>query len=221
MAIKNKHKVQVIGALAILLSVGLYFAGKQIPQEALQNLVVRAGVWGPLIFIILHLTSIIFAPISGVPFLITGFYLFGKTTIIYMYCSAVLGFMVNFAIARKWGRPLIGKLIGKEYIEKIDDLAQEYGTLTLIFLRLLWSGVADYVSYAYGLTEMKFSKYIFISAIASIPGWAFWYFVASRTDNIEQFLVFTYILTILGASIFLLGRRFFKKSKILKKIFPF
>lgn len=211
--LKIDPKARIIFWIVIAISVGLYFLGKQIPEETIQNLVKDAGPWGPLIFILLHSLSIIIAPISGLPFLVSGFYLFGQTTIFYMYFSAVIGYAVNFYIARRWGRSFVVGLIGHDSMTRIDKLVGEYGILTLIFLRLLWAGVADYVSYAYGLTKMRFGIYIIISILASIPGQIFWYYIALKTLTIERFLLVTYMLTFIGAGIFLTGRYLLRKGK--------
>lgn len=209
--IRITSKARLVLWSMIAVSIALYFLGKEIPEQTIQRLVQGTGSWAPVFFILLHSISIIIAPISGLPFLVAGFYLFGETTIIYMYFSAVVGFVVNFYIAKRWGRSLVVRLIGRESIDKVDKLAREYGVITLLFLRLLWGGIADYVSYAYGLTSMKFKTYILISTIASIPSWVFWYYVASQILSVEQFLLVTYILTFLGAGTFLLGRFLVKK----------
>lgn len=212
--LKIDAKAQFVLWGVIALSVGLYFLGKQIPQETIQKFVEGAGPWGPVVFVFLHMFSIILAPISGLPFLVTGFYLFGATTILLMAVSGMIGFVVNFFIARRWGRSLVTKLVGQDSIHKVDDLAKEYGIIALVFLRFLWSGIADYVSYAYGLTSIKFKTYITISILASIPGWIFWYWLASKSVSIERFLLFTYIITFVGAGTFLFGKFvIFKKKK--------
>lgn len=210
---KLSWQSQLVLAAIFLLSLVLYFLGKQIPAVTIQNFVESTGAWGPVVFILAHSLSIIVAPISGLPFLVAGFYLFGEVTIVYMYLSANVGFVVNFYVAKKWGRAIVVKLIGHDSMARVDKLAREYGVFTLIFLRLLWGGIADYVSYAYGLTQMKFKTYITVSFLATIPGQLFWYYIASKTLTVEQFLLATYVLTFTGAGIFLAGRYLARKGK--------
>lgn len=214
---KAKFKFQLGIAVAASISIFLYFWGRQIPEEAIESFVQSAGPWAPIVYILSHQISYVIAPISGFPFLIAGFYLFGKTVIIYSYFVAVIGASINFWIARKWGRPLVGRFAGEGALKKIDQLSKEYGIITLIALRMLQGSVGDYISYAYGLTPMKFSTYIITTALAMIPGTALWYYVVSKTDSIEQYLVVTLLFAFFSVLIFFVGNfwiRRYKRKKV-------
>jgi len=125
--LKLRPKFQISLALAILISIILYSWGKQIPQQEIENFVQSAGPWAPIAWIVIHQISYVVAPISGLPFLIAGFYLFGKTVIIYTYFVVLIGATINFWIARIWGRSLVNKFAGQDTIRKIDKLSKEYG----------------------------------------------------------------------------------------------
>lgn len=196
-------KVKLGLLLIVIISFFLYFLGKQIPQATIQNFLQQFGPWAPVVFILVHQITYIFAPISGIPFLIVGFYLFGKTTIIYSYIAATLGITVNFLIARRWGRPLVAKFVGREALVKIGQLAEEYGLVMLIVLRTLQGGLADFVSYAYGLTNIKFSTYMIVSILAPIPVQAIWYFLAEKANSVEQFFLVTGIIVVIATITFI------------------
>lgn len=215
--IKIKPKFQFGLAIAILISILLYIWGKQIPEEEIGYFVQSAGPWAPIAWIIIHQISYVIAPISGLPFLVAGFYLFGKTVIIYTYFFVLIGATINFWISRIWGRTLVSKFAGKDAIKKIDKLSKEYGVITLIAARMLQGGIGDFVSYAYGLTPMKFSTYILITALAIIPGNVIWYYAVSKTNSLEGSLAVSILLAFFAVLIFFIGnflvRRFKKKSK--------
>ncbi|TSC64239.1 MAG: Uncharacterized protein G01um101493_187 [Microgenomates group bacterium Gr01-1014_93] len=78
----SKFKLQISLIAAILISLGLYIWGKQIPKGTIENFVTSAGPLAPPVYILAHQISYVFAPISGFPFLVAGFYLFGKDVII-------------------------------------------------------------------------------------------------------------------------------------------
>lgn len=215
--VRPKHKFQIGIAVAVLISIFLYFWGRQIPEELIESFVESAGPWAPIAYILAHQISYIIAPISGFPLLIAGFYLFGKTSIIYTYFVVIIGASINFWIARRWGRPLVGKFAGEGTLKKIDKLSKEYGIVTLIALRMLQGGIGDFVSYAYGLTPMKFSTYIVTTALAIIPGTTLWYYLVSKTDSIEQSLVVTLLFAFFSVLIFFIGNfwvRRYKKKKV-------
>lgn len=211
--VKLSWKFQFALWVLIFISIGLYLLGKKIPQEAVESFVESFGVFAPVVYIIAHQLSYILAPISGLPFLIVGFYLFGPTTILYIYFASILGFTINYWIAKKWGRPFLSKFIGKEAMKKIDELAQTHGIITLIALRMLQGGIGDFVSYAYGLTQIRYKTFIILSALATIPGSILWYIVASKTNSIEAFLAYTWIFVILATIIFFGGNWLIAKLK--------
>lgn len=210
---KHKFKFQLGIAVVALISISLYFLGKEIQQEAIESFIRNAGPWAPIAYILTHQISYVIAPISGFPFLIVGFYLFGKTLVIYTYFVVVIGATINFWIARKWGRPLVSKFAGQDALGKIDQFSKEYGITTLIALRMLQGGIGDFVSYAYGLTPMKFSTYIVITILATIPGSILWYYVLSRTNNLEQALSASVLLALVSLLIFLTGNFLIRRYK--------
>lgn len=188
------RKVSALTIVVVLVTLVVYFVGKSIPQESISEFVRSTGPYSPIVFIAISLVSYVFAPVIGAPFLIAGFYLFGPIATIYLYFTAVLGSTLNFLIAKKWGRPVVAKLAGKNSLEKIDRFEKGYGLLSLIFLRVFLSGMGDYVSYAYGLTPMKFKTFFIITSIFMFPPFIFWYFVSKSADNINQFLIISYVM---------------------------
>lgn len=203
--LKRKFKLQIGIAVTILVSVLLYLWGKQIPAEDIEYFVQSTGPLAPIVWILAHQISYVIAPVSGLPFLISGFYLFGKTAIIYTYFVVLIGATINFWISRIWGRRLVSKFAGKDAVERIDKLAKEYGVITLIALRMLQGGVGDFVSYAYGLTPIKFSTFFLITALAIIPGNVVWYWAVSQTNSIEGSIAVSVLIAFLAVGIFVIG----------------
>lgn len=199
--------------ITIIISLIIYLLGKQIPSEIIEIFIQESGPWAPVIWIITHQLSYVIAPISGFPFLVAGFYLFGKDVVIYSYIVVLIGASINFWIARIWGRSLVERIAGKEAVKKINKLSNEYGIVTLIALRMLQGGVGDFVSYALGLTQIKFPIYFLITALAIIPGNVLWYYVISKTNSLEQSLTVSVLLAFTGILIFLFGNFVVKKYK--------
>lgn len=204
-------RLQIGVFLVLLISVALYFASKQVPQESVQLFIQSYGPLAPVIYIILHQLTIVLAPLNGFPFLIAGFFLFGPQVAFYSFVSSIIGYSINFWIAKKWGRPVVKKLAGEDSLTKIDKFAKEYGLGTLFILRMFLIGLGDYVSYAYGLTPVRYSTYIAVSAAGMIPGYIIWYFVVLRTGNIDQFLGVSIFLASMGIVIFVGGHYLNKK----------
>jgi len=209
----GKLKFQLSVVFVLLVSLAIYVLGEQIPPESIRIFIEQFGVFAPIAYILVHQVSYVLAPISGIPFIIIGFYMFGRDVVIYNYLVALVGFIINFYIARKWGRRWVMRFAGREVVEKIDRLSNKYGVVSLVSFRLIQGGIGDFVSYAYGFTPIKFSTYFALSAIATLPGSIIWYIVASKTNSVEQFFVVTIFLLVISLIVFYVGNFVWKRSE--------
>ncbi|KKT78335.1 MAG: hypothetical protein UX31_C0003G0061 [Candidatus Nomurabacteria bacterium GW2011_GWA1_46_11] len=176
----------VLGAMLT----AIYFISNRLGTENIRQIVAGAGVFGPVIFIILLSLTYIIAPLSGTPFFFSGFALFGKAFVIYSYMAVLLGMTVNFWISRLWGRQVVTKLVGQENMKEIDAFTKNYGVKMLIFLRVAQGNLADFISYAYGLTNIKFVTYFLVSALTPIPWFLLWWFVLlPNIDSSKDFII--------------------------------
>lgn len=146
-----------------------YFDG-YLQEESFQKLLASAGIAAPLIYIVIYVSTLIVAPFTGYPIYIAGIGIFGITqAVILSYIASLVGATTNFYIARWWGRPIIRKLVGKKGVEKIDGLASHFGIEALVLSRLFQTFLFEWISYAAGLTHMKFKTYISVTAVCILP----------------------------------------------------
>ena len=197
MTAKEKRKVFSYVVLIIAVSVSLSIWGPRIDTSGIISFVQRMGIWAPLVYIILLAIPSIIAPLISSPIFISGYILFDTKVLFYAYLSMLLATVINFWIARKWGRALVKKLVGKDDLAKVDSFTKDYGLLSLIFLRVFQGHISDFVSYAYGLTNMKFLPYIIVSILAPIPYLLLWqYYIFPRIDNVADFS-FWFLITLI------------------------
>lgn len=173
----------------IFVSLIIFLLGSKVSSDEISEVVQKAGVFGPLLYILIFASTHVIAPLSGTPVFFAGFGLFGDKIQIYTYLATMLSAIVNFWISRIWGRDLVKKLAGKD-LEKIDEFTKDYGIKSLIFLRVFQGHLVDFISYAYGLTNIKFTPYIIVSALAPIPWLLFWqFYIFPRVEDIGDFSV--------------------------------
>lgn len=167
----RKEVVKVVIFLLVISSVSalLFYLQNRIGLEKIREIIIQAGPLGPVVFIFLLLLTYIFAPLQGTPFYFLSFALFGKWTLIYTHITYLIAAFINFWIARKFGRNIVIKLVGKDGMAKIDHIATHEGVKALIIMRLFYGLANDFVSYAAGFTSMKFRTYYLISLIVPIP----------------------------------------------------
>jgi uncharacterized membrane protein YdjX (TVP38/TMEM64 family) len=125
------------------------------------------GALGPIAYILLLASTIIFSPLPSVVVNIAGGLAFGTVFgTIFSVTGGMLGATANFYIARRLGRGFVERRLGNRAMSQIDMYADRMGTRLIFLTRLIPLFNFDWVSYAAGLTRMSYRSY----AIASVLG---------------------------------------------------
>lgn len=206
--------------LITTISLVLVYIQNKIGLDKTREFIIEAGFWGPAVYIFLHLLTQIVAPLQGSPFYFLALAIFGKWSVVYLYIVVAISSFTNFWIARTFGRDIVIKLVGKDGMEKIDHIAEHEGTKALIIMRFFQGTINDFISYAAGLTSMKFSTYIAISLIVPIP-WTILFFFFFDIVPYEQVfiwgLVSGVIFLIIPPLYYYLKHKFFETRIVHKK----
>jgi uncharacterized membrane protein YdjX (TVP38/TMEM64 family) len=154
---------------------------------------------GPAIIIIYTALSHVFAPVISGPFIIVSYKLFGLTeTVVYMYVGGLISAAISFYLARKFGRKFVTKMVGEPQMKDIDGFTSDAGLRMLIVTRLLGFSLFDIVSYAFGLTLMRFHTFMLVTAIMSAIPNIIVIMAFERKDALlsKDFIVTAIILTL-------------------------
>ena len=138
-------------------------------REKLTNLVKNAGIFGPLLYIVLQITQTIAAPIPGQFVGAIGGLLFGWWGILWTVIGSAIGFFIVFTLARKFGRPLIEKLVRKEHLDKFDFIAGKKAPLILFSIFVLPGFPDDIVCYVAGFTEIPIKQLMAMIVVGRLP----------------------------------------------------
>ena len=142
--------------------VAMAFALRAVGLENTHQYVERAGIWAPLVFMLLCAAGLIVAPLSGSSIYIVGGVLFGKTIAFFLSLVATLiGCNVNFWISRRFGRGVASRLMGRSSLEELDQfihrIKRHHG---VFYIALLMPLSQDMVSYAVGLTKVHYTDFV-------------------------------------------------------------
>ena len=137
-------------------------------REAIQETVEGAGIWGWLIYIVLYVAQAIFAPIPGAVLGFIGGYIFGWVGIILSMIGMSIGMLSIFVLARRFGRPLVEKVITKEALGRFDFLTKK-GSLVFFLIFLIPGLPDDAVGYVAGLTKIPIRKLLFLAIVGRLP----------------------------------------------------
>lgn len=206
-----KKSLLPIALMAVLFIVFLVI-GFLIPEESIRQVVYDAGPFGPMLLVLFFWLANFFAPLSGSPFLFAGFYLYGRQVVFYATVSAILASISNFLVAKKWGRGIVIKLAGEGALQKVDRLSLNYGLPALFISRLFFKEIHDVISYAFGLTPIKFWQYFVVSTLGFIPPTLLWYFVSGKLGSAVGFTFFSWLMVYIPLVVYFGYRKLVRKK---------
>ncbi len=205
---------KILGAILLVIVLLLIIVLRaSFPEEYIQRALIEFGPIAPAVYVLLALFVNIFLPFLAPPVVYVGYYAFGRWVILYSSISSFLCFFSNFWIARCWGREIVQKLVGRGVMKKIDEMSDQYGVVTLFFLRVFQGGMHDIISYVGGLTDMKFVPYIVTSIVGLIPGAIFWYLISLYAYDSVSFFVVSTVMSVVLSIIFIGGTILIQKNK--------
>ena len=188
----------LIGGIGFLVFMTLLIIGiDAIGIENLQQIIRDAGPLAPLIYIGIKAVTYIFAPLTSGPIQVVAGKLFDSIWlgVLYTLIGEVLGGSISFWIARRWGRPVVLRLVGKDGIAQIESFYEGRfdSWHSLAVARIILFSVWDFLSYALGLVKsVRFSTYIFVSVVFGFfPTFMFvWMGNMAIDDNRTMLLIY-------------------------------
>ena len=149
--------------------------------EALGNFLDTAGVWAPVVFIVIYAAGVcMFLPgtlLTGLGAAIFGPY----WGFVYVWIAAMIGATAAFFIGRTLGREFAASLIGDK-LKKYDDAIERNGFATVLYLRLVYFPFTP-MNFGMGLTKVRFWDYFFGTALGILVGtFIFTFFIGTLKD---------------------------------------
>lgn len=129
------------------------------------------GFLGPFIIILLTVILHVFAPETATIIMVISFATYGVVqTMFYLYLASIISAAVSFKISRRYGKTIISKIKGPKRLKRIEKLKKLSSDKMLIAGRTFGFMIFETISYAAGLTNITFKKYMFITILfGAIP----------------------------------------------------
>lgn len=131
------------------------------------------GAVAPLVYIGLYLVSTVFF-LPGTPVTVLAGFVFGPLWgVLYASIASIISVSAAFLIARYVARDLVENWVkDNAQFQKIDARVEEQGWRIVMLTRLVPIFPFNLQNYAYGLTSIRFSTFVLVSAIFMLPGTA-------------------------------------------------
>lgn len=178
---KNNKTIAIIKLILLVIIVAgipafLYFRygsgvfSKDTAQQVVEYLKLNSRA-AFLIIIVLQIIQVVVCFLPGQPIQFAASYMFGVGIgFMLSLIGAVIGTAISFHLAKFLGSDAMHLFFGEEKVEEYQRRLNSGRGLLLAFLIYLIPGVPkDLVSYAAGLSEMKFKPFLLVSAIGRSP----------------------------------------------------
>lgn len=212
---KFKSLIKAIVVVSILL-IAFNVLLPSITSEEFKLFVKSLGIFAPLIVILYTIASHVFAPVAGSPGIVLSMAIFGiYQTVFYLYIATLISAVINFWISRKYGRKWVSKFVGSATINEIDEFTKSEGKEVLWIARLFGFTLFELISYAYGLTNMKFKDYMIITTFGSIPSSLMILFLFRNTDfeSTQGLYIWLGSLIVTGSIFAYFIKKYIKRAK--------
>lgn len=226
--IKNKRTLMKIGVIVLVLIIYFFvtpikvminqmiFYLSSLDIDSLKQYILSYGALAPIISFILMIVQSVAAPLPAFLITFANAALFGWVWgAVLSWSSAMAGAALCFFIAKFLGRDVVEKLTSKYAIDSIDKFFDKYGKYTILVCRLLPFISFDIVSYAAGLTSMKFLPFFIATGIGQLPATIVYSYVGGMlTGGAKLFVTGLMILFALSVMIYMFKKIYNdKKSK--------
>ena len=141
-------------------------AGRILDSQHLQMVVARAGLWGPVLIVMLMTVAVVASPIPSAPIALAAGAAYGHVWgTAYVAIGAEFGALIAFGLARILGHDVLRRLFG----DRIDAglLGSQTALTATVFASRLMPFVSfDMISYAAGLSRLHAWRF----ALATLAG---------------------------------------------------
>lgn len=175
----------------------------------LRDYILSYGVWAPVASCFLMVLQALAAPVPSFLITFANGLAFG---VFWGWMLSLFGHVVAasvcFGISRSLGRVPVEVLVGKAGLESADRWFARWGMYAVFAARLVPGVAFDVISYAAGLTRMRFRSFLAATALGIFPQTLLYSFLGHRApEYVALFLVSSGLVVAVVVAVAVLRRR--------------
>jgi len=195
---KNRSKiilnVSTVAGIMIMILYIIYCINQGIfsSQDAFDNYIIRIGIWGPIVFILIQAIQVVIPILPGAIGCVVGVIAFGPIYgFIYNYVGISLGSVGAFLLSKSYGIHLVKNIVKPKTFDKYIGWLEKGKKFDKLFAFAIFMPVApdDFLCYLAGITTMSLRKFTTIIILCK-PCSIFLYSagLASLTSLVKSFI---------------------------------
>lgn len=147
----------------------------------LRDYLLGFGWWAPVISAALQVLTSVIAPLPSFVLTFVNAMLYGWWWgAVLTWTTALLAAAICFALARGLGRPGVERFVPAGTLARMDAFFARRGATAVLVARLIPFINPDVLSYAAGLTSMRWRVFMASIAVGSLPSTALYSYLGSR-----------------------------------------
>lgn len=153
-------------------------------SDAVRAYVLSYGAWAPMISLALMVLQAIISPIPAFALSIANGLVFGAFwgTVLSLVGRS-LAATLCFYLARTLGKDAMESLVGVRAARRSEGWLEQWGVQAVLLTRLIPFFSFDLVSYAAGLSRLRFDRFILATVIGEIPAAILYSWVGARAPD--------------------------------------
>lgn len=183
--------------------------------EQVKEYILSFGIWAPVISFLLMIFQAIAAPLPAFLITFANAALFGWVWgAVLSWTSAMAAAAISYWIAQYFGRDVVEKLTSKTALQSVDVFFARYGDYAIVICRLLPFVSFDLVSYAAGLTTIRFKRFMIATGIGQLPATIVYSYIGGMlTGSVKWVVTGLLCLFALTTMIYLFKKMYNNKYK--------
>lgn len=171
------------------------------------------GAYAAAVSFLLMIFQSVAAPLPAFIITLTNANLFGwwKGAIL-SWSSAMAGAALCFWISRVLGRNAAEKLTSRAGLQSVDKFFERYGTHSILIARLLPFISFDLVSYAAGLTSMRFLPFFVATGLGQLPATIVYSYVGGMLTGGAQMLMTGLLFLFALSAVIVMMRQIYREK---------
>ena len=122
--------------------------------------------------------------VPGLAITLTNAWIFGwEYGALYSWTGALAGAVLDFGIARWYGRPVVERFVNPRHLTMTDQFFKRHGVLAVFVTRLTPVVPFKVISYGAGLTAISFRQYALATALGQTPAIVLYSFLGQHLSR--------------------------------------
>ena len=182
--------------------------------ESVIELIRGYGAYAAVVSFFLMILQSILSPIPALLITLSNAAIFGwwKGALL-SFWSSMVGAALCFYIARILGRDVVEKITTKTGLAKVDEFFERYGKNSILICRLLPFVSFDIVSYAAGLTPIKFWDFFIATGLGQLPATIVYSYLGNLAGSTKTIFISIVSVVALSALVYMIGKIYNDKKK--------